>query len=336
MGTIITKTDAEALIPEEIAPEVFKSTVENSMILRLARRLPNMARGVRSLPVMSALPVAYFVDGTPGEPTDNTLGRKELTDAAWQSKKIYAEEVAVIVPIPQSVLDDADYDIWGEIKPYIGQAFGKALDNAVLFGVNAPASWPTDIVAGAIAASNAIQLGAIGDLFDDIMGYDETVPQPGLIALVEEDGYFPTGFVAGVSMRGKLRGLRATTNGLPLFRPALEGMQPGTGGYTLDGQPIYFAMNQAWDDTAALMIAGDWNQLVYAFRTDISYKVLDQAIIQDPATGNILFNLAQQDMVALRCYMRFGWQLPNPVNITNETAATRYPFSVLTPVPASP
>jgi hypothetical protein len=111
-------------------------------------------------------------------------------------------------------------------------------------------------------------------------------------------------------------------------------MQGGTGAYTLDGQPIYFAMNGAWDDAEALMIAGDWSQLVYAFRTDISYKVLDQAIIQ-ATDGSILFNLAQQDMVALRCYMRFGWQLPNPVNALNE-GATRYPFSVLTPVPASP
>jgi len=46
--------------------------------------------------------------------------------------------------------------------------------------------------------------------------------------------------------------------------------------------------------------------------------------------GNIIYNLAQQDMVALRAVMRLGFALPNPINRMNPTAATRYPFAVLT------
>jgi len=57
--------------------------------------------------------------------------------------------------------------------------------------------------------------------------------------------------------------------------------------------------------------------------------VLDQAVIQD-AQGNIVYNLAQQDMVALRCVMRLGFALPNPINRLDATAATRCAFSVLT------
>ncbi|MCU0503881.1 MAG: hypothetical protein MUC51_19345 [Anaerolineae bacterium] len=52
-------------------------------------------------------------------------------------------------------------------------------------------------------------------------------------------------------------------------------------------------------------------------------------MIQDGA-GNIIFNLAQQDMVALRAVMRLGFALPNPINRMNQTAATRCAFSVLT------
>jgi hypothetical protein len=65
-------------------------------------------------------------------------------------------------------------------------------------------------------------------------------------------------------------------------------------------------------------------------RQDITYKVLDQAVITD-AAGNIVYNLAQQDMVALRAVIRLGFALPNPVNRVNPTAATRYPFAVLVP-----
>ena len=135
-------------------------------------------------------------------------------------------------------------------------------------------------------------------------------------------------------MRSKLRGLRVpvyngTTmdnTGQPLF---LSSMQMG-GGYELDGSPINFPRNGAFDATQALMFSGDWDQLVYSVRQDITYKILDQAVIQDSA-GNILYNLAQQDMVALRAVMRIGWQLPNPINRINSNEATRYPFAVLLP-----
>jgi len=338
---VITRTDAEALIPEDASTEIFKATVENSVVMRLGRRLANMSTGQRRLPVMSALPLAYFVDGTPADPADspsgsNTLGFKETTTAEWKNKYIYAEEVAVIVPIAISTLEDAGYDIWSEIKPYIGEAFGAVIDAAVLHGTNAPASWATDVVAAAIAAGNSIALGDIGDLYDDIMSYDSATDTAGLISLVEQDGYIPNGFVAGVSMRGRLRGLRDITTGLPLFRPAMTGMSPSTAPYTIDGMPTYFPMNGGYDESEALMIAGDWSKLVYSFRTDLTYKVLDQAVIQDPDTGAIVYNLAQQDMVALRCYMRWGWQVPNPINRQNATEATRYPFSVLTPAVGSP
>jgi HK97 family phage major capsid protein len=333
---MITRADAEALIPEDASQEIFKAAVDNSVVMRLGRRLANMSRGQRRLPILSALPLAYFVDGTPGDVTDspsgsNALGFKQTTTAEWKNKYIYAEEIATIVPIAISTLEDADYDIWAEIKPYIGEAFGALIDAAVLHGTSAPATWPTDVVAAAIAAGNTLTLGAIGDLYDDIMGYDNATLTPGLISHVELDGYMPNGFVAGISMRGRLRGLRDTGSGLPLFRPAMTGMSPDTAPYTIDGIPTYFPLNGAYDETESLMICGDWSKLVYAFRTDLTYKVLDQAVIQDPDTGAIIYNLAQQDMVALRCYMRWGWQVPNPINRVNQTEATRYPFSVLQP-----
>jgi hypothetical protein len=76
------------------------------------------------------------------------------------------------------------------------------------------------------------------------------------------------------------------------------------------------------------LIAGDWTQGIIGVRQDVTWKMLDQAVITD-ANGQIVFNLPQQDMVAMRVVCRYGFQVPNPINRMNQVEANRYPFSVL-------
>lgn len=307
----ISRSDANALIPEDVAREIIQGVPEMSSIMQLATRAPNMSRNQKRLPVLSTLPTAYFVNGD--------TGLKKTTSQAWDNKYLDAEELAVIIPIPEAVLDDTDYDIWGEVKPRIMEAFGIAFDNAVMFGINAPAIWPTDLLAQATIAGNVVALGAGVDLYDDLLGVN------GVISAIEADGYMATGHVGDMSMRGRYRGLRDAL-GQPLFK---NSMQDNTR-YELDNAPIVFPRNGTMDITRALQFSGDFKQIIYAMRQDITYKVLDQAVIQDNA-GNIVYNLAQQDMVALRAVIRLAWQVPNPINRLNTNEATRYPIGVLVP-----
>ena len=308
---VIDRTGASALMPEEVSKDIIQGVTEYSTIMQLATKAPNMSRAQKRLPVLSTLPTAYFVNGD--------SGLKQTAEQAWGNKYLDAEELAVIIPIPEAVLDDADYDIWAEVRPRIMEAFGIAFDAAVMFGTNAPASWPTNLLAAATAASNVIALGTNVDLYDDILGED------GVISLVENDGFMVTGHVAAMTMRGKYRGLR-DANGQPLFR---NSMQDNTR-YELDGSPIFFPRNGAMAAASALQFSGDFKQIIYALRQDITYKILDQAVIQDN-TGAIVYNLAQQDMVALRAVIRLAWQVPNPINRLQPTEASRYPIAVLTP-----
>ena len=311
---VIARSDAAALIPEEVSREIVQGVAETSACLRLFRRLPNMSRKQQRVPVLSALPTAYFVNGD--------TGFKQTTEQAWENKYLNAEEIACIVPIPEAVLDDADYDIWAEVRPRIVEAFGVVIDAAILFGTNKPASWPASILYGATRAGHVVALGTGADIYDDIMG------ENGVISLVEEDGYMVNGHIAAMTMKAKLRGLR-DTNGQPIF---VRSMQDRTR-YELDGEPMEFPANGAFDVTKALMFSGDFRQAVYAMRQEITYKVLTEAVIQDD-TGAIVYNLAQQDMVALRAVMRLAWQVPNPVTRLQPTEAQRYPFAVLTPAAA--
>ena len=91
---------------------------------------------------------------------------------------------------------------------------------------------------------------------------------------------------------------------------------------------MYFPMNGAFDPNQAQMIVGDWSQLVYAIRQDMTFKIFTEGVIQDPSTKAITYNLMQNDMVALRAVMRLGWEIANPVNAYNADKANPFPFSV--------
>lgn len=316
-NNILDRANLSGLIPEPVTREIMQGAIAESAVLRMARRLPNMSSKTQTINVLDALPSAYFVNGE-ADTTGNTNAVKKLTNMKWDKKKIYAEEIAVIVPIPEAVLDDANYDIWGEVKPRLNEAFGKVIDKAILFGTDKPTTWRDGIFTSAETAGTAVT--ATTDVFSDIMG------ENGLISKVELSGFNPNGAMAAVQMRGKLRGLKDTT-GQPIFKTDMQGSTR----YALDGMDMYFPMNGAFDATKALMIVGDWSQLVYSIRQDMTFKVFTEGVIQDPSNGNIIYNLMQNDMVALRAVMRLGWEVANPVNAYNESLSDPFPFAVYKP-----
>ena len=128
-----------------------------------------------------------------------------------------------------------------------------------------------------------------------------------------------------MGMRAKLRGLR-DDNGQPIYNTNMQ----GSTNYALDGAPMFYPKNGSFDKTMAQLIAGDFSQAVFAIRQDITVKILDQGVIQDPSNGNIVYNLAQQDMIALRVVFRMGWALPNPATALDGDR-TGCPFAYLEP-----
>ena len=97
-GTAITRSNAEALIPVQESHDIIQGVVEQSTVLQRGRRLANMTAAQYKMPVLDLLPVAYFVNGEGGS------AKKKLTTMAWDKKVIYAEEIAVIVPISLTML----------------------------------------------------------------------------------------------------------------------------------------------------------------------------------------------------------------------------------------
>lgn len=312
---MVDRQAAEALIQEQLINTIQQDTPKQSVFMGLARKLPNMTSKQTRMPVLDMLPMAYWVNG------DN--GFKQTSEQAWDNVYLTAEELAVIVPIPEAVVEDASFDILGEIQPRVVEAIGQRVDSAVIFGVNRPSAWPADIITRARQAGNNVAPGSSPNYFDLIMG------DGGLIAKVESSGRMVTGALSSMGMRAKLRGLKGT-DGHPIFKSDMQG---GTQ-YALDGAPMYFPMNGAFDSSVAQLIVGDFSQAVYSIRQDITVKILDQGVIQDPTTKSIVYNLAQQDMIALRVVFRMGWALPNPATrMDGDRVAC--PFAYLEPATAA-
>lgn len=312
--SMINTSAAEALIREQVLDSIFGAGEgEGSVFLRLARRLPNMTSNQLKAPVTDLLPLAYWVNGD--------AGMKNYDAMAWENVYLTAGELAVIVPISENVLADAAYDIIGEVRSKVRDAIGKAVDLAVIFGVNRPAEWNADIITRARQAGNNVSGASVN--------YDSLLGASGVISKVEADGYMVNAGVAAMTMRGVLRGIKDSQN-YPIFVANMQGATP----YALDGAPLYFPTNGGFDTSVAQLVVGDWNQAVYSIRQDVDVKVLTEGVIQNPANGTIVYNLAQQDMIALRITFRMGWALPNPATPLDANRVG-CPFAYLEPSTAA-
>ena len=190
----------------------------------------------------------------------------------------------------------------------------------MFFGTNAPASFPTNILAGAAAAGNTFTEGgstaAQGGYYGDI---------DAALALLEADGYDSTGIVASTAFRAKLRTARNAQG---------DRTDPGraNGDFsTFDGEPVSYPMRGMWPTgagTGVRAFLGDWRQFVLGVRQDINIKMSSDAVIQDN-TGAIVYNSFQQDLTFLRLTFRVGWQVANTINQDQPTEASRYPVVAL-------
>lgn len=308
MANIIDRARAESLIQEQVVSTIFQDAPKQSAFMGLARKLPNMTSKQTRIPVLDMLPMAYWVNGD--------TGYKQTSQQAWDNVYLTAAELAVIVPIPEAVIDDASFDIIGQVTPRINEAIGQRVDSAVIFGVNRPSEWQNDIVTLARQAGNNVSGG---------ITYDTLLGASGLFAKIEQSGRMATGVIASMATRAALRGLK-DSDGRPLFKSDMQGSTP----YALDGVSMQFPQNGSFDTSVAQMVAGDFSQAVYAIRQDVTVKILDQATIIDPSTKQIVYSLAQQDMIAIRVVFRMGWALPNPATRMDENRVM-VPFAYIEP-----
>ena len=308
---LITRSDVP--IPTEEVGELLKVMPEESVLLRRARRQPMSTKTVKQT-IMTTFPDAYWVDGD--------TGLKQTTKQSFSQPTMTAEELAVIAVVPDAVIDDSSLPIWETLRPYLAEAIGKKVDQAAIYGIDKPASWPLALVPGAIAAGVITPGNLAATPADARKDAGQLVADLGL-KMARSAGANLSGLIAQAGTGWELDRIRDADR-----RPIYDGVAGA-----LRGVPFDELKNGAWSsvgtgDTAVPLIGVDWSQVYVGIRQDITVKMLDQAVISD-AAGKVVFNLAQQDAKALRIVFRVGYQAVMPVNHQQLDAAKRFPAGVI-------
>lgn len=308
-ASIARGSSPDPLVPEPVVNQIIQEMPNFSAVLNLAKRVPMSSKTTR-MPVLSALPTAYFLTAETG-----TGALKQTTSMDWENVFLTAEEIAVIVPIPEAYFDDAMIPVWDEVRPRMVEALGALVDAACLFGVSRPTTWSPPIYQTTILAGNH------SNTFSDL---GVAVARAG--EELAKDGFSMNGYASRPGLHWNLVGLRDST-GQPIYVPNL---QEGPGAGNLYGMPLREVQSGGWNSTEANLIAGDWTKAVVGVRQDITFRVFTEGVISD-AAGNVILNLMQQDHIALRMVMRMAFATANPITRLNANNTTRYPFYTVRP-----
>lgn len=294
--------DFSGVIPPEQSTQIIQEAVLQSAALRLGQRIP-MGTGVSNMPVPKTFPTASWVTAA--------NGRKPYTDIGLQNETLTAEEVAAVIGIPDKMVEDSSINLWNYCRPLLSEAIAMAVDGAMLFGVNAPASFPVGGVEGAAIAVNA---GA-----DAIDTLNLTMAQ------VEGQGLLVTGHAADITTRSVFRGVRATGGELVAGTTVLNGYEVPS----LYGVPVTYTpfQGKAGIDPTSL-ISGNWRYLVVGVRQDIRYQIDPSGVIADGA-GVVVVSGFQDNVTPMKVWARFGCVIIDPVTALFPSGAKAFAKSAV-------
>ena len=276
----IVRADIEAAIREGYSGEFLKSAKGTSAVLQ-AVPTQTMSNKTVKFSTRTERPTAGWVGDT-----DNT-GIKPKSSIRWSYVSATAEEVAVIIPVHEDTIADADEDVLAEITAEGGAALGRVIDDAVLYGINKPVSWTSpDFLT---SATNAGQLYPVDVNAGATDLYGAHLAAAGALA---DKGVIVQRAIAAPSLRWELANLRDGDGGLLV------------GGQQLPFQTTY-ADNGVFDKDEALSFLIDQNHVRLGIRKQLEVKFSDQAYLT--GTNGDGFSLWERDMVALRFVMRVAY-----------------------------
>lgn len=219
------------------------------------------------MPVVSVAPTVDFV-------TPSFGGRKPITSVESTAEKLIPVELAATLAIPDAFIDDSGFPVWDSVQSELAKASAKKLDQAILFGADAPAEFPAG---GLVALAGAAQTGTTAEEAIDLA-----------LGKVEAAGVRPSGIATGLAINSQLRKAQIASSMGPVVSEAA---------------PMLFGLllqtTVHWIATAGDACVGDFGMLLIGIREDVGFDLSTDGVLVDGA-GAIQVSAFHDDMTLLR------------------------------------
>ena len=260
-------------VPDEIARELNMLIRDASCVERFARHVP-MLRSRMIRRKQSDGVNGYWVDA---------MAVKTKDRPEFETYELVAEKMAVIVPVEDQLLEDADTNIASIIREDVVGAFAEDLDRTYM-GYE-PTGPFADSLSANVPLANIVPFGTGVDLAADFSD---------AMSRLEANGFDATGAIAHPRIKHILRNLRDLMN-QPIFAENLKG---GLTGYSVFGVPICFTrqMQEAGSPVQTEILIDHFPYVFIGDRVGLQISQSDEATLTQGTQTPI--NLWEQDMTA--------------------------------------
>jgi len=290
------------LLPKTITNEMFAKAQENSLVLRLGRRIP-VSFGETVIPVNIKRPEVGQV-GTGTTNAQREGGTKPLTGVAWDSKVMQPIKLATIVTVSEEFARTNPQGFYSQLQSDLAFAIGRGIDLAVFHGKQPLTGAALQGIDSSNVLNNTTKIvntdtSTTNNLYDELIA---------AYSLVTADDFDFDGWAVDTRFRPRLiqEGAERDVNG-NLVNPLGLSLN-GTVGNILGFQAQYGKAVRgdlgAATATTTQMIGGEFQQLAWGFADNIRYKISDQATLTD---GTNTISMWQTNQVALLVECTFGW-----------------------------
>lgn len=260
-------TNASISLPAEISNEIISNVIEESAIMKLARRIDLPGHGA-VIPVITGDPTAYFVDEG---------GVKTASDATLNTKTMKPRTIAII-EVFSNQFRNSNEALYAEMVARLPKLLAQRFDQEVFTGT-AVTGFDTLKTASTVALGSDAWAGLVA----------------ARAAVEAADGEL-TGWAMSNQGITALLGTKDAT-GRPLFTDAVTDKEYAR----LIGEPVVKA-KKAYDSADNTVgFAGDWTKAMYGVVNDVNISISDDANI----TG--VGSMFEKNMFAVRAEVEIGF-----------------------------
>ena len=270
-------------IPEEQGTLILKETMNNSVMMQLAKYEP-MTKQKKTFQYLAEGVGAYWV------------GEGEVIQTSkpqWLTATMEAKKLGVIIPVSREFLQYSVTNFFNEVRPLIAEAFYKKFDEATILNFDNP--FVQSLQESITAASHIVTGDINGDNFFD------------LTDLVNDDGFDVNAYISKKQNRSLLRRVvdgftqedGTITDPVRLYN---------RGANTLDGSPVADLDSTNMDKGE--LFAGNFNYVRYGIPYNLNYSISEEAqlsSIVDESSQPI--NLWERELMAIRATMDVGFMV---------------------------